>query len=200
MDHRIKKVPNSVPAPASLAELAVPAPAVPAPAVPVPAPADVPVPAIPAPFPVPAAPQIAQLMQMLQYPPHAFANMYQPYGGFYPTNTLSHLPPAFGAPPPAHMPPTFTSQASANLANVSLAVSLPRPISLEEFCQRYAILPQDQVKLKKLDVIPGDHEELLSLERVDWEERAGFAKLTWDRFLKVHLKFLDDVRNGLWAA
>jgi hypothetical protein len=158
---------------------------------------------VPAAVPVPNAPQIAQLMQMLQYPPHAFANIYQPYGGFYPNihaNAVPQLPSAFGAPPPALAQPIPAPQVSANASNVSLAVSLPRPISLEEFCQHYAILPQDEVKLKKLDVIPGDHEELLSLERVDWEERGGFAKLTWDRFLKVHLKFLEDVRNGLWAA
>jgi hypothetical protein len=170
MDHRIKKVPSSAPVLAASNE---PAPAL---LPPVPAPADVPVPAaipipaaVPAPVavPVPAAPQIAQLMQMLQYPLHALLNMYQPYGGFYLTNALSHLPSAFGIPPPALMPPTLMSQASANpsnLANVSLVVSLPHPISLEEFCQHYAIQPQDQVKLKKLDVIPGDHEELLSLE------------------------------------
>jgi hypothetical protein len=79
-----------------------------------------------------------------------------------------------------------------------MAVDLPRPISLAEFCQHYAIPPQDQVKLEVLDVVPGDHEELISLKRVDWEERGGFSKLGWGRFLKTHLKFLDDIRCGVF--
>jgi hypothetical protein len=78
-----------------------------------------------------------------------------------------------------------------------IALVLPRKISLDEFCERYDIPPQDKAKLEILDVIPGDHDALLTLEREDWAA-AGFAKLGWTRFLAKHARFVEDVRNGLW--
>jgi hypothetical protein len=96
---------------------------------------------------------------------------------------------------PLAVPPT---PSPVNISAVASPVILPRKVSLEEFCQRYDVSAQDQAKLVILDVVPGDHDALLGLEREDWAA-AGFAKLAWGRFLGKHSKFIEDVRNGLWT-
>jgi hypothetical protein len=91
------------------------------------------------------------------------------------------------------------AQVPASAQTLAVPIQLPRPVSLVEFCQRYQISPQEQVKLTTLDVVPGDHAALLELGREDWEAIGGFSKLAWGRFLTTHQRFLVDVQNGLWA-
>ena len=96
------------------------------------------------------------------------------------------------------LPSTSTSAPEPAHKSYSVVpLQLPRKITLDEFCQRYEISAQDQAKLATLDVVPGDHDALCGLEREDWAA-VGFAKLAWDRFLKKHMQFMEDVRDGLW--
>ena len=92
------------------------------------------------------------------------------------------------------MAPSASQSATSSPSN---AVTLPRPISIEEFCSHYNISDSDQLKLVTLEVHLGDR-AVERLEREYWKE-AGFSKLGWDRFLAAHKRFVKDVRNGIWG-
>lgn len=74
---------------------------------------------------------------------------------------------------------------------------LPRPVSLDEFCDHYGIDNEDRARLSKLKVQPGDR-RVEKLDREDWQGHAGFAKLSWDDFITKHKLFVTDVRAGKW--
>ncbi|EDR07537.1 uncharacterized protein LACBIDRAFT_327872 [Laccaria bicolor S238N-H82] len=80
-----------------------------------------------------------------------------------------------------------------------LKVILPRPISLEEFCIHYAVDNEDQARLAKLKVQPGDR-RVEKLDREDWQGHAGFAKLAWEDFLAKHKTFISDVKSRKWDS
>ena len=78
-----------------------------------------------------------------------------------------------------------------------LKIVLPRPVSLDEFCDHYGIDDEDRARLSKLKVQPGDR-RVEKLDREDWQGHAGFAKLSWDDFITKHKLFVTDVRAGKW--
>jgi hypothetical protein len=79
------------------------------------------------------------------------------------------------------MAPSASPSATSSPSN---AVTLPHPISIEEFCSHYNISDSDQLKLVSLEVHLGDR-AVERLEREYWKE-AGFSKLGWDCFLAAH--------------
>lgn len=109
-------------------------------------------------------------------------------------SVLSALPGALGPPPIASASASVPS--SATLANT--VITLPREISVEDFCERYKISEADCNKLKILEVALGDR-RCESLEKDVWSGEGGFSSLGWDRFKEKHARFCEDVRDGLWA-
>ncbi|KAF8803316.1 hypothetical protein BYT27DRAFT_7260352 [Phlegmacium glaucopus] len=76
-------------------------------------------------------------------------------------------------------------------------IKMPRPCSLDEFCQRYDLTSRDQARLDKLEVIPGDR-GVEKLSEKAWLD-VGFTELSWGRFLESHRSFVSDVKNGAWV-
>jgi hypothetical protein len=96
-------------------------------------------------LPLLGQPNPLMIMQLLQQMAHpvltpAFPNPYNPY--FSPIALLA-----------ASATVTDTSTLEPPM---SAPLELPRTITLDEFCQRYEITPEDHTKLVTLDVIPGD--------------------------------------------
>jgi hypothetical protein len=77
-------------------------------------------------------------------------------------------------------------------------MTLPRPVSLDQFCEAYEIDDDDKAGLLKLKFLPGDR-RVTRLEREDWHGHAGFSRLSWDDFLQKHKQFILDVKSGMWT-
>lgn len=73
---------------------------------------------------------------------------------------------------------------------------LPRDISLEEYCDRYHVSPEDRRVLTELGYIPGD-DGIKQLEKEEWEA-SRVLPLAKGRILRQHDAFLKDVSRGLW--
>jgi hypothetical protein len=78
-----------------------------------------------------------------------------------------------------------------------LKMTLPRPVSLDQFCEAYEIDDDDKAGLVKLKFLPGDR-RVTRLEHEDWHGHVGFSWLSWDDFLQKHKQFILDVKNGRW--
>ena len=109
------------------------------------------------------------------------------YPPFYPG--MYHYPPFYGTP--HGFPPIAPAPAKPKI------IALPRPISLEEFCQYYKISDSDHEKLLLLEVELGDR-RCEQLGEAEWKVEAKFSKLAWDRFKDKHARFCDDVTKGIW--
>lgn len=159
-----------------------------------------------------------QLMfyQMFQNPMSMFSNAFgqaqsfppaQPFG----TSSRQHLSPVTPfatAPPtpasyvtsaPASSPAPATPALAPAAASPGVAITLPRPISYEEFTAFYKLPESDITKLETLEVRLGDR-AVEGLQREDWHGEANFSKLGWGRFLVAHRQFIKDVLSGVWDA
>jgi hypothetical protein len=78
--------------------------------------------------------------------------------------------------------PALQRENPASVPSSPLKIVLPRPVSLDDFCEAYDIDDEDKANLMKLKVQPGDR-RAERLEREDWHGHAGFSKLSWDDFI-----------------
>ncbi|KAJ7716062.1 hypothetical protein B0H16DRAFT_1476962 [Mycena metata] len=156
----------------------------------------------PAPAPLPAVPDLIQLLlanpNVLQtaiqimnpFPhaaPHHCGQMHQPYPPPYPHHA-PYLPP-HGLPGPAPLQPP-PQPAEPEL------VELPREISLEEYCKHYKINGDDRRVMNEIGYIPGDN-GIKDLDANAWAA-TKVLPLAKGHILCQHAVFLKDVRNGLW--
>ncbi|KAJ7858265.1 hypothetical protein B0H14DRAFT_3447395 [Mycena olivaceomarginata] len=134
-----------------------------------------------------ANPNVLQnAIQMMNPYHHAvpYGYMHQPYP---PAPLYPH--PHGGMPAPAPLPP-------APQAAEAAAIELPREISLDEYCERYKVNPEDRRVLTEIGYIPGDN-GIKDLDVDAWATTKVLA-LAKARILRQHTAFLKDVANGLW--
>lgn len=117
---------------------------------------------------------------MLPFPPSGYPG----YPGMYPF-------------PPYYLPNTLPLPPAALPTPSVEIITLPRSVSLNEFCQFYKISDSDQEKLSLLEVELGDR-RCEELGEEDWKNDAKFSKLGWERFKEKHARFCEDVKKGVW--
>ncbi|KIK04473.1 hypothetical protein K443DRAFT_57212, partial [Laccaria amethystina LaAM-08-1] len=141
-------------------------------------------PYFPPPYPYPFYPPLGNEPNAAPYP---IPPLHGHYPGPYPNAPAPPLttgpnlnPNTLGTRP--HTPGVARDIAPGSAPTSPLKIVLPRPVSLDEFCDHYGIDDEDRARLSKLKVQPGDR-RVEKLDREDWQGHAGFAKLSWDDFI-----------------
>ena len=128
-----------------------------------------------------------------------------PYYGYPPF--MHHQPPAQHSANDSHImflhapcpqTPSTSHDNPASLPSSLLKMTLPHPVSLDQFCEAYEIDDDDKAGLLKLKFLLGDR-RVTRLECEDWHGHAGFSWLSWDDFLQKHKQFILDVKSGMWT-
>lgn len=79
----------------------------------------------------------------------------------------------------------------------SPGVARGRQLSLAEFCAHYEINELDRVKLVVLEYVPGNP-DIERAPKEEWQDRAGFAFVSWERFLRRHRRYCKERSEGVW--
>jgi hypothetical protein len=99
---------------------------------------------------------------------------------------------------PRPQTPSTLHDNPASLPSSPLKMTLPCPVSLDQFCETYKIDNNNKAGLLKLKFLPGDR-RVTRLKCEDWHGHAGFSQLSWDDFLQKHKQFILDVKSGMWT-
>jgi hypothetical protein len=133
------------------------------------------------------------------HPPYYGPRHYpQPYYPQIPA--LPHMLAQYPLPPfPYNMYAGSSSAMPSPGPQLSPRRALQLGITLETFCDCYAISDTDQAKLAILEYRPG-MPGVEKLNEQEWKELAGFSVLGWESIKDAHKQFLKDVRDGKWAS